>query len=239
MPSRRGLEWFEENVAALRALVDAGSPRVVRDPMVGIAVSGARRRHPLPSIGRRSGKLTITGYLLGERGGASNIIVRCDCGNPEYTVADNNFRAFKSTRCNVCAKKASSQKRYWKYAAALPDDGHRTRLLNRLAAAITRCHSSSSRIYKHYGGRGISVYQEWRADRSTFLRYVQTLDGWDTPAFEMDRIDTNGNYEPGNIRFVSRSDNLQNKRRVEDLEAEIARLRRLLGGAAPPFHGAD
>jgi hypothetical protein len=68
------------------------------------------------------------------------------------------------------------------------------------------------------------VYPEWRSDRAAFLRYVQTLDGWDTPVFEMDRTDVDGNYEPGNIRFVSRSDNLCNKRKVADLEARIRHL---------------
>jgi hypothetical protein len=104
------------------------------------------------------------------------------------------------------------------------DDEHRTRLLNRLSAAITRCHSPNSRVYKHYGERGVHVHQQWREDRAAFLRYVQTLPGWDDPSYEMDRINVDGGYEPGNIRFVSRSDNLKNKRQVADMQRRIAEL---------------
>lgn len=246
MPRQRSLERMEANAVALRALVDARSPRIVRDAVVGSAVSGARRRYPLPSIGHRSGKLTVAGYVLGTRSGVGALIVKCDCGFPEYTVENQNFKNFKTTRCNRCAKLAASAHRYWVYSEAMPDDVHRTRLLNRLAAAIARCHSPTSKIFKHYGGRGITVYESWRNNRAEFLRYVQTLDGWDRPDLEMDRTDVNSGYQPGNIRFVSKSDNAKNKRRVEDLEARIAfleaeneRLRHRKRRSSTTVHSAD
>ena len=117
---------------------------------------------------------------------------------------------------------------YWKYTLAMPDDGHRTRLLNRLSSAISRCHNPKNAQFRAYGGRGIHVYQEWRDDRTAFLRYVQTCEGWDNPALEMDREDNSGGYVPGNIRFLSRRENLQNVRRIHVLEAEIQRLRRVI-----------
>lgn len=224
MPSRITEQRHQANIESVRRLVDTGSSCVVRDTVVGSAISGSRRRYPLPNIGHRSGKLTVTGYMAGTRGGVSALLVQCDCNSAEYTVDQNNFKNFRSTRCPLCAKTAAVTKRYWVYSEAMADDAHRTRLLNRLAAAITRCHSSTSRAYQHYGGRGISVCSEWRSDRTAFLRYVQTLEGWDRPDFEMDRINVDGHYEPGNIRFVSRSDNLRNKRKVADLEARIRYL---------------
>jgi hypothetical protein len=192
--------------------------------VVGSAISGSRRKYPLPSIGYRSGKLTVTGYIAGVRKGVKALIVQCDCNEAEYTVDHHNFKDFKSTRCNLCAKAASSAKRYWVYSNAMADDAHRTRLLNRLAAAITRCHTPTNKAYPHYGGRGISVHKQWRENKALFLCYVQTLEGWNVPSFEMDRIDVNGSYEPDNIQFVSRSDNLKNKRKVADLEARIRHL---------------
>lgn len=224
MPPRTSLQRVEENALALRALIDAGSPSVVRDRVEGSTISGARQRYPLPSIGHRSGKLVVTGYLKGSRGGVGALIVQCDCGRPEYTVSKDNFKNFRSTRCNVCAKSAASTKRFWRYSEAMPDDEHRTRLLNRLSSAISRCHNETCRVWKHYGARGITVFEEWRDDRAAFLRYVQTLSDWDRPDYEMDRIDVDKGYEPGNIRFVSRSENARNKRRVADLEARIREL---------------
>jgi len=216
---------------------------VVRDADDARWVVDDTRRKGLPAIGAKSGKLTVAGYILGSRGGVQTLIVRCACGAPEHLVDRSNYRNFRSTRCNACAKVAASRKRYWAYAQAMPDDAHRTRLLNRLAAAITRCHSPTCRTYKHYGGRGISVWPEWRADRVAFLRYVQELPGWDNPALEMDREENSAGYEPGNIRFVSRRKNLLNKRKVEDLEQRIRDLEACLRsgerGTAAPLHDLD
>jgi hypothetical protein len=52
----------------------------------------------------------------------------------------------------------------------------------------------------------------------------------------MDRINVDGHYEPGNIRFVSRSDNLRNKRKIADLEARIRYLEQRL---AEQVHDPD
>jgi hypothetical protein len=211
--------------------------------MAGSAVSGTRRKQPLPEIGTRSGQLTVTGYIQGERHGLSALVVRCSCGRPEFSVALNNFKHFRSTRCGICGRRAGHEKRYWIYENALPDVAHRSRLLNRLAAAITRCHSPSSRIYASYGGRGIFVCDEWRNDRSTFLRYIQTIPGWDDPSLDMDRTDNNRGYEPGNIRFATHSQNALNRRKINEMEERIrdleARLRSGERGTEASLHDPD
>lgn len=236
MPSRISVERMERNIEALRSLVDSRSPSVVRDPMVGESIGGFKLVHPVPSIGHRSGKLTVTGYIQGPRKGVAAIIVKCDCGVPEYTVDKHNFKNFKSTRCFQCARKAGATKRYWAYIEAMPYDEHRRRLLNRLAAAINRCHNNKDKNYRNYGARGIHVFDEWRTNKASFLVYVQGLNGWDNPEYDMDRADNNGNYEPGNIRFVSRTENANNRRLLSQLEEENARLRLALSRAEKQIH---
>lgn len=244
-PRRSNQQRFEGYADIVRRLLDAGSPRVVRDAVEGRAVSGARRKYPLPSIGHRSGKLTVTGYVKGERGGVSALIIKCACGRPEYAMAQNSFKNFAATRCVMCGRDAATdtRKRYHGYAEELPDDAHRERLLNRLSSAIGRCHNPRNKAFAHYGERGVTVWQGWRDNRGEFLRYVQTLPDWDVADFEMDRVDVNGNYEPGNIQFVSRKQNLGNKRRIADLEARIreleARLRHCKCGAAASVHDCN
>jgi hypothetical protein len=58
-----------------------------------------------------------------------------------------------------------------------------------------------------------------------------TLDGWDKPELDLDRIDVNKGYEPDNLRFVTRAENQRNRRSVQDmqklideLKAEVAKL---------------
>ena len=239
MPPRITTERHQRNIESLRALVNSRSPSVVRQQLAGGASSGARLKSPIPSIGDRSGKLTVLGYITGARGGVAQLIVRCACAADEYTVSRANFKRGLSKRCPICAKKAGAEKRYWRYSSALPDDGHRTRLLNRFSSMVGRCHNPENVQYLHYGGRGISVHQEWRDNRALFLEYCQTLDRWKDPARDIDRIDTNSNYEPGNIRFATKSENALNKRKVADLEAEITRLRSALIRAEAEIHGVE
>lgn len=226
MPSRISGQRHQENIESLRRLVDSGSQSVVRDALVGSAISGSRRRYPLPSIGQRNGKLTVTGYLQGERGGVNAIIARCDCSQAEYTVDPNNFKNFKSTRCNICAKQSSLDKRkkYWGYSEIVSDDKHRERLLNRINAVVMRTTNPNDKNFPNYGGRGIGCHSEWVKDRRGFLKYLTTLPGWETQLFELDRIDNNKGYEPGNLRFCSRKDNINNRRRVPEMQLRIAEL---------------
>lgn len=191
---------------------------------------GPYKPHPFP-IGARFGELTVIRYEhhitpKGKPWGYRPV-VRCSCG-AEFASHNTNLRKGRTTRCLKCGRITGATKRYWKYRDAMPDNEHRRRLCNRLSAAIARCHNPNNRQYKNYGERGISVHDEWRKDKGSFLRYVQTLEGWDDPSLEMDRADTNGNYEPDNIRFVTRKVNSNNRRTVVELQRENTRLRHLL-----------
>ena len=195
---------------------------------LGIRIPGGPRKRTLPTIGEVCGKVKIVGYVLGPRGGVKALEVVClECRSHKYTVDIHNFRRGRSTRCNICAKKASGRwsKKYWGYADIIPNDAHRTRLLNRMSAAIQRCTNPKSRFFKHYGGRGITVTEGWLEDRRAMLRYLITLTGWDDPALELDRIDNDKGYEPGNLRFCTREKNMVNRRTIDELQQENICLR--------------
>ena len=68
------------------------------------------------------------------------------------------------------------------------------------------------------------MYEPWREDRRAFLKYLVTLEGWDVPVLEIDRIDVNKGYEPDNLRFVTRAKNLDNKRKVRTMQQRIIDL---------------
>ena len=73
----------------------------------------------------------------------------------------------------------------------------------------TRCFNPRDTSFHNYGGRGISVDPRWD-DFQTFLADM----GERPPGMDLDRIDNNRGYEPGNCRWVSRSTNLRNTRRT-------------------------
>lgn len=72
-----------------------------------------------------------------------------------------------------------------------------------------RCYNSNSKDYIHYGGRGIKVYDGWINNFTAFNDYVGEKPSAD---YSLDRIDNNGNYEPGNVRWATRHEQMANMR---------------------------
>lgn len=73
-----------------------------------------------------------------------------------------------------------------------------------------RCFNKKSLSYRHYGGRGITVCNAW-LDFNNFVSYIGLRP---TPQHSLDRIDNDGDYEPGNVRWATKSEQNFNKRRL-------------------------
>lgn len=86
---------------------------------------------------------------------------------------------------------------------------------------IARCHSVKRKDYHKYGGRGISVCNVWRKSYALFLEDVGPRP---STKHQIDRIDTLGNYEPGNCRWVTSKENNSNRRDTHFIEANGERL---------------
>lgn len=77
---------------------------------------------------------------------------------------------------------------------------------------MQRCNYKHSKSYPDYGGRGIKVCDEWKNFRNYQSWILQNLGDKPTQGHSIDRIDNDGNYEPGNVRWASRIQQVHNRR---------------------------
>jgi hypothetical protein len=78
---------------------------------------------------------------------------------------------------------------------------------------IRRCENPKSSYYRDYGGRGIQVCDRWRA---SVLAFIDDM-GKCPDGMELDRVDNDGNYEPGNCRWATRLTQVRNRRNTRHL----------------------
>ncbi len=92
---------------------------------------------------------------------------------------------------------------------------------------MARCYKKHVKAYKDYGARGISVFEEWH-DVEEFIAWVEANLGPRPDGMSLDRIDNDGGYEPGNIRWATATEQVHNQRpRAAGVE-QRARIRRYL-----------
>lgn len=112
-----------------------------------------------------------------------------------------NIQSGATHGCLRCRKEMPKEERYWR---------------ERFRGLRARCSNPKSPTFAYYGGRGISVHAAWQAEPGMFVQFVRALPGYSWPeakTLEIDRIDNDGNYEPGNIRLVTRTVNVRNTSR--------------------------
>ena len=134
----------------------------------------------------------------------------------KYTTEKSNQKAtYWLFECQYCKKEFEAQTKHiksgnTKSCGCLNGDAHRLashRLYKTWISMIYRCSNKKSTYYVYYGGRGISVCEEWLDIRN----FIEWADLTYIEGYTLDRIDVNGNYEPSNCRWADNSTQILNR----------------------------
>lgn len=136
---------------------------------------------------------------------------KCDCGN-SVLVGIGNLRSGHTRSCGCLSKDASSDigKRNAKHGESF------TRIYRIHSSMIERCFSQKSKDYQKYGGRGITVCDEWKNSYEAF-RDWSFANGY-ADNLSIDRVDNNGPYAPWNCRWTTAKVQQNNTRRNRVIE---------------------
>ena len=171
--------------------------------------------------GRKFGRLRVKDRLPPKSGNNRGVVwlCECDCGN-SCEVVSWNLKAGYTASCG-CLKKDQDRRNL----DQTTHGANRTKAYNSWRAMKDRCSQPTHNRWKHYGGRGIKVCDEWAADFRNFLRDMGLPP---TTKHSIDRIDPNGHYEKANCRWATSLEQTRNRRKPTDgLEHHPERERRL------------
>lgn len=146
--------------------------------------------------GKRFGRWTV----LGEAGRACGGILwkcRCDCGTVRDVMAQSLTKG-TSTSCGCYNKEVITTHGKTK------DDLHHV-----WENLKDRCLNPNSSVWSLYGGRGITVCDEWKDNYEAFDEWARA-NGYEK-GLSLDRIDNDGNYEPTNCRWATAKEQCRNR----------------------------
>ncbi len=153
------------------------------------------------------GRLTTIGprFLLGGRERVAFVVCLCTCGN-HVVVARRNARNGRTQSCG-CLQKERVR------ASGTKHGKHRSSEYNSWQSMKARCCNPNTIGYANYGGRGVSVYQDWKDPETGFANFIAYMGAKPTPTHTIDRYpDKDGNYEPGNVRWATPTEQSRNIR---------------------------
>ena len=139
-------------------------------------------------------------------------ICRCDCGNITKPIPATRLINGQTKSCGCALVRRTN----------LSHGCTGTRIHRIWKNMKYRCNSPSCKDFNHYGGRGITVCEEWKNNFQAFYDYVSKLPHFNEKGYSLDRINNDGNYEPNNVRWATRAEQNNNRRCVHKECGQVA-----------------
>ena len=164
------------------------------------------KTHLKDIAGQRFGRWAVIRRDGSDARGQSMWFCRCECGI-ERRVLGASLRSGKSISCGCWNRERTSA------TTRTHGEGHGSPEFLTWCTMRRRCSDPMFKGWKNYGGRGIKVCERWNNSYEAFLTDMGRKP---SPAHSIDRIDNDGNYEPGNVRRATAGMQSINKRNVKN-----------------------
>lgn len=175
---------------------------------------------PIKDIsGQRFGRLIAVSKSHQNSKGEWYWLCICTCGLTK-SVLGGKLRSGRTQSCGCLHADRMAEIKTTHGHTSKKNGNHPTGIYQIWSSMLKRCNNQNATNYARYGGRGISVCKQWHS----FEFFLKDMGDRPFDGAQIDRIDNNGNYKPGNCRWVTPKENNRNTRRNKSIDTPSGKM---------------